>query len=38
MTTILATLARFWRELSFSLRVLNRMQFSAPWERGAKRC
>ncbi len=31
MTTNLSPLARFWRELSFSLCVLNRIQFSAPW-------
>ena len=39
MTTKLSRLTRFWRELGFSLRVLNRMQFSAPWHRGnAKGC
>ena len=31
-----SSLARFWRELSLSLGVLNRMQFSAPWRRDAK--
>jgi hypothetical protein len=38
MTTRLSTLARLWREVSFSLCVLNRMQFSAPWRRDAKGC
>ena len=36
--TQLSPLARFWRELSHSLRVLNRLQFSAPWRRDAKGC
>lgn len=38
MTANLAPLARFWRELSLSLYALNRIQFSAPWRRGAKSC
>lgn len=38
MTTNTSTLARLWREIAFSLCVLNRMQFSAPWQRRAKGC
>lgn len=29
-------LARFWRELVLTLRVLNHIEFSAPWRRDAK--
>jgi hypothetical protein len=35
MTLHLSPLARLWREITFSLCVLNRMQFSAPWQRDA---
>ena len=38
MARNVSTLASLWREISFSLRVLNRMQFSAPWRRQAKGC
>ena len=38
MSANLSRLARFWRELSLSLYALNRIQFSAPWRRGAKGC
>lgn len=34
--TQLSPLARFWRELSLSLKALNAIQFNAPWRRGAK--
>ena len=36
MTAQLSPIARVWREILFSLRVLNRIQFSAPWQREAK--
>jgi hypothetical protein len=38
MTTHLSPLARFWRDLSLSLCVLNRIQFSAPWRRDRSGC
>lgn len=38
MTNNASSLARLWREISFSLCVLNRIQFSAPWRRRAKGC
>jgi hypothetical protein len=38
MTDHLSPIARFWRELSLALCVLNRMQFSAPWRRDTPRC
>lgn len=38
MTAHLSPFSRLWREISFSLCVLNRMQFSAPWHRRAKGC
>jgi hypothetical protein len=37
MTSQLSPIAHFWREIILSLRVLNRMQFSAPWQRAKHR-
>lgn len=38
MTLQFSPFARLWREIAFSLCVLNRIQFSAPWRRGRKGC